>query len=287
MRLMRRSARRLLALCAIAAAAPPALRAQGVLVAPHGVFLDAAGRTGSFELYNPGAEPVEVSVSTLFGYPVTDSLGNLTLRTAEAPDSGEPSAAGWIEAYPRRLTLRPLERQRVRLLARPPAGLPDGEYWTRLVVAAKGGHVPVTGVADTSAIRLGLTLEMRTIIAAFYRKGAPQTGITLSDVRADVAADSLVVRARLTRQGNAAFLGTVRGRLVDSGGRQVAGFAVPLGVYYALEPRFTTSVGLLAPARYTLHLEVASDRDDLPRETLVRASTVRDSVGVTVAPRSP
>ena len=270
------------------AAAPAVLPAQGVLVAPPGIFIDHRARTGSFELYNPNAEPIEVSISTIFGYPVTDSLGNLTLMTAEAPDSAQPSAAAWLEAYPRRLLLRPHERQRVRLLARPPAGLPDGEYWTRLIVATRGGHIPVAGApADTSGIRIGLTLEMRTIVAAFYRKGALRTGVALSDVRAGVVGDSLVVRARLTRQGNAAFLGTVRGRLVDSAGQQVAGFATPLGVYYALEPRFTAAVGALPPGRYTLRLEVASDRDDLARGALLRTSTVRDSADVAVARPSP
>jgi hypothetical protein len=280
-------ARLLLALALSAPAAPAALSAQGVLVAPHGIFIDHRTRTGSFELYNPNPEPAEVAVSTLFGYPVTDSIGNLTLWTAASPDSTQPSAAGWIEAFPRRLLLRPFERQRVRLLARPPAGLPDGEYWTRLVVAAKGGRVPLTGLADTSGIRIGLTLEMRTVVAVFYRKGAVSTGVSLSDVRADVAGDSLVVRARLKRQGNAAFLGTARGTLVDSAGRQVASFASHLGVYYEMEPRFTAPVRSLPPARYTLRLEVGADRDDLPREPLLRAAAARDSAEVRVGRRAP
>jgi hypothetical protein len=279
--------RSLLALAAALLAAPAGLSAQGVLVAPHGIFIDHRTRTGSFELYNPNPQPAEVSVSTLFGYPVTDSLGNVTLWTTAAPDSSQPSAAGWIEAFPRRLLLRPFERQRVRLLARPPASLPDGEYWSRLVVAAKGGRVPVDGVVDTSAIRIGLTVEMRTIVAVFYRKGNLSTGVALSNVRADVAGDSLVVRARLTREGKAAFLGTARGTLVDSAGRQVAAFASHLGVYYALEPRFAAPVRSLPPARYTLRLEVAADRDDLAREALLPAVTVRDSAEVKVGPRAP
>jgi hypothetical protein len=281
-----RSVQYLLAL-SVVVAAPAIADAQGVLVAPHGIFIDHRVRTGSFELYNPNPQPAEVSVSTLFGYPVTDSLGRLSLRTIASPDSTEPSAAAWIEAYPRRLMLRPFERQRVRLLARPPAGLPDGEYWTRLVVAATGGRIPVTGVPDTSGIQIGLTLEMRTVVAVFYRKGAVRTGVALSEVRADIVGDSLVVRARLTRQGNAAFIGTARGRLVNADGRQVAAFASHLGVYYGLEPRFTAPVGSLPPARYTLRLDVASERDDLAREALLRASTVRDSALVTVARRSP
>jgi hypothetical protein len=276
-----RFARYLIAL--IVAAAPAIVEAQGVLIAPHGIFMDHRTRTGSLELYNPGDQPAEVSISTLFGYPVTDSIGDRTLRTIEAPDSTQASAAGWIEAYPRRLILRPMERQRVRLFARPPGALPDGEYWTRLVVSAKRGGLPVTGVADTSAVQVGLTLEIRTVIAVLYRKGPVRTGVTVSNVRAQLVGDSLVVRARLTRQGNAAYLGMARGRLVDNGGRQVATFASQLGVYYTLEPRFAAAVGSLSPGRYTLHLEVSTDRDDLAREGLLRASPVRDSTVVTIA----
>jgi P pilus assembly chaperone PapD len=267
-------------------AAPVVLEAQGVLVAPHAIFIDHRTRSGSLELYNPNSQPAEVTISTLFGYPVTDSLGIVTLKTTPAPDSGQPSAAAWIEAYPRRLILRPLERQRVRLLARPPAGLPDGEYWTRLIVAARGGSIPVAGVPDTTSIRIGLTVEMRTIIAVFYRKGAVRTGIALSDVRAEVVRDSLIVRARLTRQGNAAYLGQLRGTLLDQDGRQVATFASQLGVYYELEPRFVAAVGRLRPARYTVQLEVTTDRTDLPRNGPIRASPVNGSAAVTVA-RSP
>jgi hypothetical protein len=180
-----------------------------------------------------------------------------------------------------------MERQRVRLFARPPAGLPDGEYWTRIVVASKGGRIPVAGIADTSEIQIGLTMEMRTIIAAFYRKGAVRTGVALSDVRAAISGDSLVVRARLARQGNAAFIGTARGRLLDSGGRQVATFGTQLGVYYTLEPRFATVVGPLPPGRYTVHLDVTTDRNDLARGDLLRASPARDSSVVTLTRRVP
>src|SRR6266550_3661883 len=144
------------------------LGAQGVVIAPHAVFIDGRSRSGAVLLYNPNTEPVEVSISLLFGYPATDSLGRIVLRTIDHPDSTMRSAAGWIQAFPRRLTVPPLERQTIRLLASPPPGLPAGEYWARLVVAAKGGQLPVTGVADTAAVKVGLTLEVRTIIGVYY-----------------------------------------------------------------------------------------------------------------------
>src|SRR5260370_16558944 len=139
------------------------------MVAPHAVFIDHRLRSGSVLLYNPGTEPVEVTISTIFGYPVTDSTGAITLRTVDAPDSTLPSALAWIQAFPRRLTVAPRDRQTLRLLARPPAGLADGEYWLRMVIAAQPGRVPIPGVTDTTAIQIGLTLEVGTILAVIFR----------------------------------------------------------------------------------------------------------------------
>lgn len=260
-------------------------RAQGVLVAPQAVFVDHRTRSGSVELYNPGVEPAEVTVSALFGYPVTDSLGRTTLFTSAAPDSAAPSAAAWVSAFPRRLTLAPRQRQTVRLLVRPPQGLPDGEYWTRLVVEAKGGRVEVAGPEEGSGILVGLNLEVRTIIALLYRKGPVSTGVTLSGVRADVEGDSLAVRARLERTGNAAYLGQVHGALVNAAGRTVRSFDVPTAVYYALEPRYALAVDDLTPGRYTLQLRVATDRADMTGGALLRSPAVREAVTVTVPPR--
>src|SRR2546430_4388445 len=149
------------------------LGAQGVVIAPHAVFIDGRARSGAVLLYNPNTEPVEVSISLLFGYPATDSLGRIVLRTIDHPDSTMRSAAGWIQAFPRRLTVPPLERQTIRLLASPPPGLPAGEYWARLVVAAKGGQVPVAGGADTAAGEGGFTLRGRTLIGVDLPPGGP------------------------------------------------------------------------------------------------------------------
>src|SRR5213592_3826589 len=186
---------RALGLACVLAVAGVSLAAQGVMVAPHAVFIDHRARSGSVLLYNPGTQPVEVAISTIFGYPTTDSTGAIRLDTLLADSS--VSALAWIQAFPRRLTVGPRERQTIRLLARPPAGLPDGEYWVRLVISAQAGRVPITGVSDTTAIQIGLTLEVRTIIGVNYRKGPVKTGITLSNLRAQLVGDSLITRARI------------------------------------------------------------------------------------------
>jgi hypothetical protein len=261
---------------------PAPLLAQGVLVAPHAIIIDHRTRSGSLSLYNPGTEPAEVSLSTFYGYPVTDSAGEFQLRTVEAPDSTYPSAAGWIEAFPKRMVLAPKERQTVRLLARPPATLGDGEYWARLVVSAKGGTVPVAGLADSSGVSVGLSLEVRTVLPVQYRKGRVSTGVRLTGVAVQVERDSLALRPHLTRIGNGAYLGTLRAVLRDSTGRVVASLASPLAVYYDMAPRLTAplpTAGLPA-GTYRVEVEAAAERADIAPELVLGSPPERSSVAV-------
>lgn len=257
------------------------LRAQGVMIAPHAVFMTQGSRSGAVTLLNPGTEPVEVSVSVFYGYTATDSTGQLTLVTIDHPDSTQPSASGWLQAFPRRLTVGPQEQQVVRLLATPPANLPDGEYWARLAFTAKAGQLPVAGVSDTGNIKVGLTLQVRTVIGLHYRKGVVRTGIAVSGLQAVRQGDSVVVHARIERQGNAAYLGTVRGTVVAPSGRVVGTFRVPVTVFYANEPRWAASIGAVPADGYRLRLEITTEREDLQPEVLLQSPVVRDSVEVT------
>ncbi len=270
--------RRLLAVLGLAATSVQWASAQGILVAPHAVFVDHRTRSGWVQLYNPTTEPSEVTVEALFGFPVTDSTGRMELRTIAQPDSTWPSAVTWIQAFPRRTVVPAQGRQTVRLLVNPPAGVGDGEYWARLAITAKAGAVPVTGADSASGITVGLSLEVRTVIPLLYRKGRPTTGVALSNLRTEVDGDSLVVRALFRRQGQAAFLGTVRGRLEDASGRAAGTFTQPISVYYDVDPRFTLSRAGLPPGRYRLTLEVVTERSDIAAEYLIPAPPARDAI---------
>lgn len=278
---MTRSSRllRLLALPAALAAGPATAHAQGLLIAPTTVVIDSRSRTTSLLLVNPGDEPAEVEISAFFAYTVTDSTGRLDLHTPERPDSGVVSAADWIRVFPRRMTIDPRAQQTVRLLVSPPPDLPDGEYWARLAVLARGGTLPITSAADTG-VQVGLSIEVRTLLPVLYRKGKVTTGVALSGLRAARTDDSVVVRARLDRQGNAAMIGTVRGEFVDASGHVRASFSQPVSTYMELEPRFTAPSDSVPPGRYTLRMEVLPERRDLPAESLLSFRAVRDSISV-------
>lgn len=244
--------------------------AQAILVAPQSVVLSSRDRTGTVELYNPSSRAAEVSIRAVYGHPTTTPDGDLTLEIVEQPDSSQPSAAGFVEAFPRRLVLAPNQRQTVRLLARPPAGLPEGEFWARLIIAARDAEAPAP-VTDTSGVNVGLTFEVRTIIAVNYRNGVQQTGVQLGDLTAAASGDSLVVRAPMQRTGTAAWIGMTIVRLLDAKGAVVASQAMQTAVYQSISPRFAFDRRTLVPGRYRISVDLNTERPDVTQSTLLRA----------------
>lgn len=266
---------------AMALSLPSPAAGQGVLVAPHTIIIDHRFRSAAISVYNPGTESVEISLGTFFGYPVTDSLGKFDLRTIDSPDSTLPSAAGWIQAFPRVMTLAAKETQTVRLLGRPPATLADGEYWARLLVSARGAPAPGQPLNDTSGVEIGLNLEVRTVLPLLYRKGAVSTGVRVDSLSLRRArADSVELRVHLTRTGNGAFLGKLRAAVVDSAGRIAASYEGAIAIYYDMSPRITMAAQGAAAGSYLVRIELASERDDLPSKDLLQVPPIRDSVQV-------
>lgn len=270
------------AACAVAALGLWPVIADAVLVAPHALFLGDRSRSGEVYLVNQGTTPEEVTIELQFGYPETDSAGDMRIRLVEEPGPDEPSAAAWLRAYPRRVRIPGGERQAVRIQATPPADLPDGEYWSRLIVTSQQPQPP-TAVGGDSAVRAGITFALRTITSVTYRKGKVQTGLRLDSLSASPAGDTLVTWIGLAREGNAAFLGSLRFELRDQGGAVVREWGpTQIAVYYQLLRRFELPVDAVPPGAYTLHALVSTAREDIAPSYILPAAPVADSVGVEV-----
>jgi hypothetical protein len=269
-------------LAALLATALWPLVADAVLVAPHALFLGDRNRTGQIYLVNQGATPEEVEIEFQFGYPETDSVGGMRVRLIAEPDSGAPSAAGWLRAFPRRLRLDAGQRQAVRIQAAPPERLPPGEYWSRLIVTSRQERPP-TLVGGDSAVRAGVSVELRTVTSVTYRVGSLQTGVTLDSIRAEAANDTAVAWVGLTRTGNAAYLGSAGFTLLDQQGQVVREWpAGPIAVYYSLHRRYALPLDGVAPGAYRLRLDVSTAREDIAPEHVLPAAPVRAVVGVEV-----
>jgi hypothetical protein len=253
---------------------------EAIYVSPTAVFMDTQTRDAQITIGNSGDRTEEATIELKFGFPDADSAGTPFVRIIDDPGPEFPSAADWIRPFPQRVRLEPGTQQIVRLLARPPADLPDGEYWTRMIVTGRGAVVTVPS-AD-SAVHVGLDLQLRLVTSVTFRKGRVSTGIALRGLSAEAEGDSLSVWAELVRLGNAAYHGTADIELVTTSGAPVRRWSMPFSVHYPMRRRFAYPLGGLEPGDYRVRLRLRSERPDLPSERVLYAPTVIDSVSVRV-----
>lgn len=263
----------------VALALAAALPAHAVTVSPTALYLSARAPSALLTLVNTGSLPEEIELSFGFGYPVADSAGVLRVDIVDSATAGEPSLAGWLRAFPRRLVLQPGQRQVVRVTMVAPVGLPDGEYWGRVLVRSRGGEPPIE--QSEGQVKMQLSLETTFATAVFYHKGDVRTAIGIPYVAARRVADGVECTIDLQREGNAAFLGRVRAELVDSAGVRVAEYEDVVAVYRALRRRFVlTSAAPMPAGALTVRYLVDTERPDLPPRGPIQAIPATASAAV-------
>jgi hypothetical protein len=253
---------------------------EAIYVSPTTIFMDQRSRDAHVTVGNSGDSPEEATIELKFGFPDADSAGTPFIRFVEDPGDEFPSATEWIRPFPQRMRLDPGTQQVVRLLARPPADLPDGEYWTRMIITGRGASVRLA--TSDSSLRAGVNLEIRLVTSVLYRKGRLSTRVLIRGLAAEAEGDSLAVWSSLVREGNAAWLGTADVEVVDGGGAVVRRHSTALAVYYPMRRRFAFPLEALEPGDYMVRLRLRAERPDLPANRVLRAPTVTDSVAVRV-----
>jgi len=253
---------------------------EAIYVSPTAVFMDERSPSAQVTIGNSGDAPEEATVELRFGFPDADSAGTPFIRFVDDPGPEFPSAADWIHAFPQRVRLAPHSQQVVRLLARPPDSLPDGEYWTRMIITGREGTLRVAG-ADTG-VHAGVDLVIRLITSVTFRKGKVSTSVVVRDVSADVQGDSLTLWMHLDRRGNAAYLGTMDVELLNGHGSTVHSWSSAVAVYTPMRRRFSFKVDSLPTGDYKVRLRLRAQRADLPEDRVLPAPTVSDSVAIRV-----
>jgi hypothetical protein len=270
---------RALAVAALLFVVPSAF-GYAVSVSPMSVFLDHRTRSGTMTLYNPNPLPEEIEIGFAFGYPQSDSLGNVTVPLSDSVPANEPGALPWLRAFPKKLILQPGQQQVVRILATPPENLADGEYWSRVLVTATGGRPPVEQQVQPD---VRVAISMRTIVVASlnYRKGKPTTGIKVTQASAVPVDKGVQLTIDMERQGDAAFLGRIRVELHDRTGKMIAQDEDVVSVYRSLRRRLVlpvTDPATLAGARIRYILDTV--RPELGQSNIIAAPAVEGTAEI-------
>lgn len=178
-----------------------------LLVAPTRIILDG-GKGAEIVLNNIGDEPATYRISTEFRRMNPDG----SLEEVAQPTDKEKAAADMIIFAPRRVTLAPNEPQSIRIVARPPQGLPDGEYRVHLLFRAVPPATPVAqpGSAPEKGLSFRLIPVYGVTIPVIVRLGNLDVKAGISNVHLDKQEGKPVIALDITRSGSRSTFGAVK-----------------------------------------------------------------------------
>ena len=191
--------------------APSPSFAQGdLLVAPTRVIINNRG-TAEVVLDNIGEKEATYRISVTLKRMTEE--GNLEPVEEKDANAVEKAAEGMVRYAPRRVVLPPGQPQSVRISARPPADLPDGEYRIHL---AFNGLPPVTPIAAQGSDDKAEGISIRLIpvysiaIPIIVRKGNLVATAAISNPRIEQGEKGPVFKLDMARSGTASVFGEIR-----------------------------------------------------------------------------
>lgn len=198
-------------------ASPSSAGVGDLLVAPTRIILD--GRRGTeIILNNIGDDVATYRISVELRRMKPDG----TLEAVTLPNARESAAEAMILYAPRKVTLPPNQPQSIRINARAPQGLADGEYRVHLLFRAIPESQPVTAPKPTEGVSFRLTPVYGVTIPVIVRLGNLSATAGIANVAKASEGGKPVIALDLSRTGDRSTFGEIRVRK--------AGLAEPIAV---------------------------------------------------------
>ncbi len=241
-----------------------------ISLAPSFVFIDSNSGVGNLFVSNNSQQAHEVDISFLFGYPDSDTEGNLVMNYQDSVAYLQFGLDEMIRAFPRSFILGPGEQRTVRLHVIPAERRKEGFFFTRMKVLAKPQTPEVTGqIAEGIGTKISFNFEQVT--AVFYHRGIVSTGILVKKLNVRQNEGVLELRPHLQRTGNAPFLGSMFAKLKDARGNVVAQAQGTTTAYFDVIRRIDLPLSEVKPGTYTIELTFETRRNDMAATDLVQA----------------
>ena len=189
----------------LALLAPASAGVGDLLVAPTRIVLNGS-RGAEIVLSNIGDEVATYRISVELRRMKEDG----TLEDVAAANDREKAAQGMILYAPRRVTIAPGEPQTIRISARAPQGLADGEYRAHLLFRAVPPPRPVTAPREVKGIAFELIPIYGVTIPVVIRMGNLQAKVGIANVQLTSQDGKPAVSLDLNRAGDRSVFGDVR-----------------------------------------------------------------------------
>ncbi|MCW0198728.1 molecular chaperone [Sphingopyxis sp.] len=248
---------------ALGAAAPPALAAGDLLVAPTRVILDGSRGT-EVVLNNIGSESATYRISLEIKR-MTAAGGLDEIDEANATPA-ERAALDMIAFSPRRVTLPPNQPQVIRVGVRLPEGLAPGEYRAHMLFRAVPDATPAVAADPARPAPTGVSIALTPIygitIPIIVRVGDLGVTATIGDARVGVTKDGPAFEFDLARSGDRSVYGDIE--VTRPGVAEPLLLARGIAVYPEVgERRVSLPVPpeLAAQLKGPVHIRYSEDRD--------------------------
>jgi len=255
-------------------------RAQ-VIVAPTILFMSDQSRFGTFVVMNRSNTPQEISVSFRFGFPESDSSGNIRMQYDDSSMAEKYSIQQWVRGFPQKFVVNPGQQQVVRLLVTPPQNISDGEYWTRLVTSS----TPQAKTIDTvrTGITANITFVLEQVTTIIYRKGSLSTLVDLPNIEIKKDSVSMNLLAHVTRGGNSPFFGKISVQVEDRVGNKIFSADQVIAVYRNnMVFKFTVPLSRLPQGSYAASIKLTTERTDIPQDDLLKTAAVEKTLNFAI-----
>ena len=225
----------LIASVLVSAAVPANAGVGDLLVAPTRIVLD--GRRGTEVILNNIGDDVAT-------YRISVELRRMTpdgrLVDVTAPNSAELAAQAMILYAPRRVTLPPNQPQAIRLSARAPHGLADGEYRVHLLFRAIPAPRAIAPATDKKieGVAFQLTPIYGVTIPVIVRLGNLAATAGITNVAKSIDGGKPVIALDLSRLGDRSTFGELR--VMKSGVAEPIAVAGGIALYTELDKRRVT-----------------------------------------------
>lgn len=176
-----------------------------LLVAPTRIVLNGSRGT-EIILNNIGDDVATYRISVELRRMTPDGM----LHDVTDPNAEEKLAESMIVYAPRRVTLAPREPQTIRIAARAPKDLPDGEYRVHLLFRAVPPPTPVEAPKEQKGIAFALIPIYGVTIPVIARFGSLEAKAGIANVKLTKAEGKPAVSVELTRAGDRSTFGEVR-----------------------------------------------------------------------------
>jgi P pilus assembly chaperone PapD len=190
---------------ALFASVPAAAGVGDLLVAPTRIVLNGS-RGAEIVLSNIGDDVATYRISVELRRMREDG----SLEDVPTANERETTARNMIFYAPRRVTIAPNEPQTIRISARAPKGLPDGEYRAHLLFRAVPPPRPVTAPKEVKGIAFELIPIYGVTIPVVIRMGNLQAKVGIANVQLTNQSGKAAVALDLTRAGDRSVFGDVR-----------------------------------------------------------------------------